>query len=156
MSTLRERGFKGLIYHTPGVANVDFLRVAGRHGEGMVVPTGPVLVGDVLPDSHPSKKPALTFLSAYEGKYGESSRNNFAGYAYDAYLLLDKVVAEAAKKGKPGTDAFRQAIRAGLEAVKEMPVTHGVVNMTETDHSGMDHRSIVLITSKDGKWAVLE
>lgn len=42
--TLAERGYKGVMYQTHGVANNDFLRIGGKALEGTFVPAGPVLV----------------------------------------------------------------------------------------------------------------
>ena len=47
---LKERGFKGVIYQTHGVANNDFLRVGGKDVDGSIVPVGPVLVASQLPE----------------------------------------------------------------------------------------------------------
>src|SRR5690606_15700337 len=66
--TLRERGYKGPIYHNHGVINKDFLRVGGKALEDAYAPTGPVMVAEQLPDSNPIKKVALEFTKAYEGK----------------------------------------------------------------------------------------
>lgn len=152
MRELKERGFKGLIYQTHGMANNDVLRLAGKAAEGMILPTGAVLVAESLADDHPSKPVALEFLKLYEGKYGPGARNNFAAFAYDAYLVLDQAVAQAKNKAKPGTPEFRAAIRDAIEDLKELPVSHGVINMSPTDHSGFDHRAAVLITVENGKW----
>ena len=43
---LKERGYKGKIYQTHGVANNDFLRVGGKDCEGAWLPSGPILVAD--------------------------------------------------------------------------------------------------------------
>lgn len=152
MRTLRERGYKGTIYQTHGVANADFLRVAGASDEGVLLPTGPVLVAEQLPATHPSKAVAASYAAQYEAKYGARSRNNFGAYAYDAYLLLDAAVARAAKKAAPGTPAFRAALRDALEATRELPVTHGVINMSAQDHSGFDERARVLVTIHADAW----
>ncbi|MGB0129907.1 MAG: ABC transporter substrate-binding protein, partial [Rhodocyclaceae bacterium] len=47
--TLKEKGYKGKIYQTHGVANNDFLRVGGKDVEGTYLPAGPVLVAAQLP-----------------------------------------------------------------------------------------------------------
>jgi branched-chain amino acid transport system substrate-binding protein len=75
---LKERGYKGKVYQTHGVANNDFLRVCGKDCEGEILPVGPILVADQLPDSNPAKKSALAYKTAYEGKYGKGSVVTFA------------------------------------------------------------------------------
>ena len=153
--TLAERGYKGRIYQTHGVANNDFLRVGGKNVEGAVLPVGPVLVAEQLPDSHPSKKPALEFIKAYEGANGAGSRSTFGAHAWDAELLLQRAVPEALKKAKPGTPDFRAALREALENVKDLAATHGVFSYSATDHKGLDSRASVLIRIENGAWKVL-
>ncbi len=156
MRALRERGYKGQIYQTHGVANNGFLRVSGTADEGAILPSGPVLVVEQLPETHPSRAPGLAYVKAYEAKHGADSRNNFGAYAHDAYLLLDHAVPKAAKAAKPGTPAFRQALRDAIEGTKDLAVTHGVINMTPTDHSGFDERARVLLVIREGSWKVLK
>ncbi|NML26031.1 ABC transporter substrate-binding protein [Zoogloea dura] len=156
MRALRERGFKGQFYQTHGAANNDFLRVAGNTDEGLVLPTGLVLVAEQLPDSNPSKKVALNYLKAYEGKHGAASRNPFGAYAQDAYLLLDKAVATVGKKAAPGTPEFRAALRDALEKTKDLPLTHGINTMSATDHSGLGDGARVLITIEKDSWKLLK
>ncbi|CAG9264918.1 Branched-chain amino acid ABC transporter substrate-binding protein [Burkholderia diffusa] len=150
--TLKERGYKGKVYQTHGVANNDFLRVCGKDCEGEILPAGPVLVTDQLPDSNPVKKPALGYKAAYEKAYGAGSLSTFGGHAWDAGLLLQRAIPDALKKGQPGTEAFREALRASLESVKDLPVSHGVINTTPTDHNGFDTRARVMVQIVDGKW----
>src|SRR5437016_9145855 len=89
------RGYKGKIYQTHGVANPAFLRVVGKDGNGTILPIGPMLVYETLPDSNPLKKSAAEYITKYEAKYGKGSRTTFGGHGYDAYLLLAKAVPEA-------------------------------------------------------------
>ncbi|MGH8777689.1 ABC transporter substrate-binding protein [Paraburkholderia sp.] len=150
--TLKERGYKGKIYQTHGVANNDFLRVCGKDCEGELLPAGPILVADQLPDSNPVKKSALAYKAAYEKAYGMGSVATFGGHAWDAGQLLQVAIPEALKKAQPGTEAFREALRSALENVKELPVSHGIINTTATDHNGLDKRARVIVQVVDGRW----
>src|SRR6202012_3428895 len=109
--TFGARGDKGLIYQTHGAASMDFMRIAGKSAEGVIMASGPVMDPEDQPDSALTKKPGLALNSAYETKYGPNTRSQFAGHAYDAFLLLERVVPVALKKAKPGTPEFRDAIR---------------------------------------------
>ncbi|CAN0617375.1 branched-chain amino acid transport system substrate-binding protein [Burkholderia multivorans] len=149
---LKERGYKGHVYQTHGVANNDFLRVCGKDCDGEILPTGPVLVTDQLPDSNPVKKPSQAYKAAYEKTYGAGSLSTFGAHAWDAGQLLQRAIPEALKKAQPGTEAFRDALRVALENVKDLPVSHGVVNMTPGDHNGFDNRARVMVQIVDGKW----
>jgi branched-chain amino acid transport system substrate-binding protein len=148
------RGYKGKIYQTHGVANPDFLRVVGKDGDGTILPIGPMLVFEQLPDTNPVKKTAAEYITKYEAKYGPGSRTTFGGHAYDTYLLLSRAVPEALKKAKPGTREFRVALRDALESTKELPATHGVFTMTPTEHNGLDNRARTMIRIDNGKWVL--
>lgn len=103
------RNYKQAVYHTHGVVNRDFIRVAGKSAEGVIAPSGAVVVAEQLPDSHPLKAAGVDFLKQYEGKYGAGSRNAFAAYAWDAGLILQAAIPVATKAAKPGSPNFRQA-----------------------------------------------
>jgi len=151
-ATLKERGYKGTVYQTHGIANNDFLRVGGKNVEGTILPAGPVLVADQLPESNPLKKSAMTYIQKYEAAYGPGSVSTFGAHAWDAGLLLSNAVPIALKKASPGTKEFRAALRDALETTKELAGAHGVFNMSPQDHLGFDERARVMVQIKDGKW----
>ena len=147
------RGYKGRIYQTHGVANPDFLRVVGKDGNGTLLPAGPMLVYEQLPDSNPVKKVAAGYITQYEKKFG--TRSTFGGHAYDAHLLLNSAIPEALKKAKPGTKEFRAALRDALEKANVV-ATHGVYVMTPHDHNGLDNRARMMVRIDDGKWVLVK
>jgi branched-chain amino acid transport system substrate-binding protein len=151
-SSLRERGYKGLIYQTHGAASMDFIRIAGPAAEGVIMASGPVMNPEGQPDSALTKKPGLALDTAYEAKYGANSRSQFAGHAYDAFEVLKRVVPVALKSAKPGTPEFHEAIRQAFMSEHEIAATQGVYNWTEKDRSGLDDRSRIVLTVKDGKY----
>jgi branched-chain amino acid transport system substrate-binding protein len=112
---LKEKGYKGLIYQTHGVANSDFLRVGGKDVEGAFLPVGPMLVAAQLPNDNPVKKSALEYVNKYEAAHGKGSVSSFGGHAWDAGVLLENAIPVALKKGEPGTREFRKALRDALE-----------------------------------------
>src|SRR5438477_1141954 len=148
-TALRERGYKGLIYQTHGAASMDFIRIAGAAAEGVFMASGPVMDPEDQPDEAQTKRPGLALNKAYEAKYGP--RSQFAGHSYDAFLVLERVVPVALKKAKPGTPEFREAIRQALMTEREIAASQGVYNFTEKDRYGLDDRSRILLTVKDGK-----
>jgi branched-chain amino acid transport system substrate-binding protein len=153
-SALRERGYKGLIYQTHGAASMDFIRIAGAAAEGVLMASGPVMDPEDQPDSALTKKPGLALNKAYEAKYGPNSRSQFAGHSYDAFLVLERVIPVALKKAKPGTPEFREAIRQALLTERDIAASQGVYNFTEKDRYGVDDRSRILLTVKDGKYVL--
>lgn len=153
--TLRERGYKGPIYQTHGAATQDLIRIGGAAVEGVILPAGPAIVAEQLPESSQVKPASLAFVTQYEARYGAGSRNQFGAHIFDALQLLNRVVPVALKSAQPGTKAFRSAIRTALESEKDIVGSQGVFNFTKDDHFGLDQRGRVLITVKDGRWSVL-
>ncbi len=153
---LRERGYKGVIYQTHGAANTDFLRVGGKDVEGTILPAGPILVASQLPDANPLKKVGVDYTTRYEAANGAGSITTFGAHIYDAGILLANAIPVALKTAKPGTPAFRAALRDALEGLKDVSCTHGVITMTPTDHAGHDARARLMVTIKDGRWTLLQ
>jgi len=149
---LRNRGYKGLIYQTHGAASMDFIRIAGKAAEGVIMVSGPVMDPEDQPDSALTKKPGMALVKAYEAKYGP--RSQFAGHSYDAFLVLQRVVPDALKVAKPGTPEFRDAIRKAFLTEREIAASQGVYNFTEKDRYGLDDRSRILLTVKNGKYVL--
>ncbi|NWG30444.1 MAG: ABC transporter substrate-binding protein [Rhodocyclaceae bacterium] len=154
--TLKEKGYKGAFYQTHGVANKDFLRVCGKDCEGTLLPAGPVLVAAQLPDSNPIKKVALDYVTKYEAAHGKGSASTFGAHAWDAGILLQHAVPVALKKAKPGTKEFKAALRDALEGLKNVTVSHGIVNMSPTDHLGFDQRARVMVKIENGDWKLIQ
>jgi branched-chain amino acid transport system substrate-binding protein len=153
-TTLTEKGYKGLLYFNHGVANNDFLRVGGKDVEGAFVPASPVIVASQLPASHPAKERAMEYTKLYEAAHGPGSVSAFGSYTWDACLELANAIPVALKTAQPGTPEFRKALRDALEATRNLEVSNGVVNMSPTDHLGLDKRARVMVRIHDGKWAL--
>lgn len=153
---LVERGYKKPIYHNHGTVNREFIKVGGKAVEGAIAPTGPLIVPEDLPADNAVKSVASDFTKRYEQTFGEGTRNAFGGYSYDGYLLLDAAVAAALKKAKPGTPEFKQALRDALESSKNIVGTHGVYNITPTNHNGLDERARVLVRVDNGEWRLIK
>jgi len=152
---LIERGYKGAIYQTHGIATPDFIRLGGKDVEGTLFPTQPVVVAHDLPADHPVKKAALDFVTRYEARYGAGTVTQFAGDAAGVYPLLDSAVTRALKKGTPGTPEFRAALRDALEQTENLAVPNGIVNMSPHDHVGLDQRASVMGIVKNGQFHYL-
>ncbi|RJG07371.1 ABC transporter substrate-binding protein [Noviherbaspirillum cavernae] len=150
-----ERNYKGKIYQTHGAASRDLIRLGGKDVEGSFVVAGLAVMPEALPDNHPSKKLAVDFVDRYEKQFGAGTRNQFAAHGYDAQLLLQAVVPQALKKGKPGTPEFRAALKDALESTKGITITQGVVRYTPKDHFGLEDDARVLLTIDNGNWKLV-
>ena len=155
-AALLEKGYKGRLYQTHGVATNDFIRIGGAKVEGTLMAGGPMLVADDLAATNPIKAVAQGYIKAYDAKFGAGTTSTFGANTYDAGLLLGKAIPEALKKAKPGTPEFRVALRDALEATKEVVGAQGVFNMSPQNHNGMDARARVMMTVKGGKWTLVQ
>ncbi|AYQ39318.1 branched-chain amino acid ABC transporter substrate-binding protein [Burkholderia aenigmatica] len=153
--TLIERGYKGPIYQTHGIATPEFIKLGGKDVDGTLFPTQPVVVARTLPADHPARKAALAFVDAYEAKYGAGTVTQFAGDAAGVYPRLVDAVGRALKAAQPGTPAFRAALRRELERAHELVVPNGVVNTSDKDHVGLDQRASVMGIVKQGRFVYL-
>ncbi len=155
-SALAERNYKGQIYQSHGAGSKDFLRIAGKSAEGLLLPIGPVLLPKQLPDDHASKKSVNEFSTAFFGKYGPDAGVVFAAHAYDVVNILKVALPVAIGKGKPGTPEFRAALRDAIEGAKNVAGANGVYNFTKDDHYGLDQRGALMVQVKDGDWLMMK
>lgn len=147
---LAERGFKGNVYGQHGLINPDFVRVAGASANNSVMPTGPVIVAEQLPNDYPTKKIALDFRSTFQKVNGAPTTDAFSAYSFDGYMVFADAAARA--KGEPGTPAFRAALRDAIFSSKEVVGTHGVYNFKPGDLYGVDQRARVIVKLDNGQW----
>jgi branched-chain amino acid transport system substrate-binding protein len=153
---LAERGYKGRLYGTHGLINADFVRVAGSSADGLIVPSGPVMVADQLPAANPVRKVALEFQGAYKKSEGALPNDAFSAYTFDAYLVFADAAARALKGGsEPGTPQFRAALKEAIGTTHELVGTHGVYTFKPDDVYGLDRSSIVLIRLDKGQWKLV-
>ena len=81
--------------------------------------------------------------------------NSFAAHMWNAYLMLERAVPVALKTARsraPSSSA--SALRDALEGIRELVTTHGVMNMSPTDHMGFDQRARVMVQIRDGGWTL--
>ena len=154
---LAERGWHGPVYSSHGIINVDFLRVAGKSAEGLVAPTGPVVMADQLPDGNPIKAATAKFRHLYKKANDDDTLNPFAAYGYDAFLVMFDAMKRALATGAtPGTPKFQVEMRDALVTTKDVVGTHAVYNFMPGERHGTDDRSRVLVTFRNGKWELLK
>lgn len=151
---LKDRNYKGKLYGAHSLINPDFIRVAGSSAEGLVAPTGPVIVADQLPDDHPVKEMSGKFHDIFQKTNGKPSTDAYSAYAFDAWLIAAeaarKVIAEG--KAKPGTPEFRAALRDAIMSGTEIKGTHGIYAFKKGESFGSDERGRVLVRLEKGKW----
>ncbi|MES1163905.1 MAG: ABC transporter substrate-binding protein, partial [Rhizobacter sp.] len=149
---LAERGFRGGIYGQHGLINPDFIRVAGPAGNGALMPTGPVIVAEQLPENYPTKKIALDFRNVFQKVNNAPTTDAFSAYSFDAWLVFVDAAARAMTKAEPGTAAFRVALRDAIFSTSEVVGVHGVYTFKPGAVYGVDQRARVIVKLDNGQW----
>ena len=149
---MAERGFKGKTYGTVALVNPDFVHVGGKAAEGIQVSAGPVIVAEQLPDDHFAKKLALDFRAVYQKTHNIPTTDGFSAYSFDAWLIFANAAEQALKTTKPGTSAFRGALRDAILSTRELPGVHAIYNFKPGAVTGVDERSLVIVRLTDGAW----
>lgn len=152
--TLKKQGYTGQFYQTHGAALDAFLKLGGEHVEDTILAASLMLVLPEIDPDNPSVPIVQDYIERYTDLHGEAPAT-FGANVFDAGLLLQEAIPQAAQQADPGTPEFRQALRDAIESTTELVATQGVYNMTPEDHSGFDERGRELITVKDGQWRLL-
>ncbi len=135
------------LYQSHGVASKSFIELAGPAAEGVRLPAAALLVGDKLPDSDPQKKVVVDYKKTYEDT-AKQPVSTFGGHAFDGLYIL----VEAMKRAN-STDPKK--IRDEIEKTKGFVGTGGIVNMSPTDHLGLDLSAFRMLEIKGGDWTMI-
>ena len=136
------------LYHAHGVASEEFIKLAGPAAEGVRLPAAALLVADKLPANDPQKKVAVDYTKAFQEKW-KTDVSTFGGHAYDGLMIA----VEAIKRAN-STDKAK--VRDALEATKGYVGTGGVVNMSATDHMGLDLSAFRMLEVKNSDWTLAQ
>jgi branched-chain amino acid transport system substrate-binding protein len=144
---VRQLGITLPLYMSHGVSSKKFIELAGEASEGIILPSGKVIVADVLPAADAQKKALLAYVQGYKQKFGVEG-DHFGGHAWDAVMLL--------KKGIEQGGSTPAAIRDGLEKIAGFAGIGGVFSFSAQDHAGLTREAFVLVQVKNRDWALVE
>lgn len=144
----RQIGMTVPLYQSHGVASKEFIRLAGEAAEGVRLPAAALLVADKLPDSDSQKLVVTHYSREYQARF-KSDVSTFGGHAYDGLML-----AVEAMKRAGSTDKAK--VRDALEATKGYVGTGGIVNMSPTDHMGLDLSAFRMLEIRKGDWTLVK
>ena len=99
---LRDLGYKGQIYHSHGSVSRPVLQAGGKSLEGSIAPTGPVIVADELPESHPTKKAALDFIRILRREMGQGHAQSVRGICLGRHACRDGCNSERIEGRRAG------------------------------------------------------
>jgi branched-chain amino acid transport system substrate-binding protein len=136
------------LYQSHGVASRSFIELAGPAAEGVRLPAAALLVAEQLPDSDPQKRVVMEYKQLYESTQNQPV-STFGGHAYDGLMILVEAIRRA-----NSTDGIR--LRDAIRETRGFVGTGGVVNMSATDHMGLDLSAFRMIEIRNGTWKLLD
>ncbi len=140
----RQLGMTIPLYQSHGVASKDFIKLAGDAAEGVRLPAAAVLAAEALAKDDPQRAVAVAYKRDYESRYKQDI-STFGGHAYDGLMIAVNAIKRAG-----GTDKAK--LRDAIEATKGFVGTGGIVNMSPTDHMGLDLTYFRMLEVKKGNW----
>jgi branched-chain amino acid transport system substrate-binding protein len=143
----KQLGLKIPLYMSHGVSSKKFIELAGDAAEGIRLPSGKVLVADLLPKSDPQKKSLMAFVRNYQNHY-KTEGDHFGGHAWDAVMLLKGAIER-------GGDS-PAAIRDQLEKTRQFHGIGGTFNYSVQDHAGLGKDAFVLVEVKSRDWVIVK
>lgn len=144
----RQVGITLPLYQSHGVASKEYIKLSGPAAEGVRLPAAALLVADLLPAGDAQKPVVTAYTQAYGDKY-KADVSTFGGHAYDGLMLAVQAI-----KAAGSTDKAK--VRDALEATKGYVGTGGVVNMSPSDHMGLDLSAFRMLEIKNGTWSLVK
>jgi branched-chain amino acid transport system substrate-binding protein len=143
----RQLGVKLPLYMSHGVSSKKFIQLAGDAAEGIRLPSGKVVVADLLPNSDSQKKSLIAFVKDYQNHY-KAEGDHFGGHAWDAVMLIKTALDHGAD-----TSA---TIRDQIEKIKGFAGIGGIFNYSAQDHAGLGKDAFVLVEVKKKDWVIVK
>ena len=144
---VKQLGIKLPLFMSHGVSSKKFIELAGDAADGIILPSGRVIVSDVLPAGDKQKKSLMAFVKDYQNHY-KAEGDHFGGHAWDAVMLLKGAIER-------GGDS-PAAIRDQLEKTSHFAGIGGIFNYSSTDHAGLTKDAFVLVEIKNKDWALVK
>jgi branched-chain amino acid transport system substrate-binding protein len=143
----RQLGITLPLYQSHGVASKQFIELAGPAAEGVRLPAAALLIADKLPNTDPQKPVVVNYSRTYQEKTGQAV-STFGGHAYDGLMILVAAMQRA-------KNADKAKVRDEIEQTKGYIGTGGIVNMSPTDHMGLDLSAFHMLEIKNGDWTLV-
>ncbi|WP_448045072.1 ABC transporter substrate-binding protein [Bradyrhizobium liaoningense] len=141
---IRQLGIDLPVYHAHGVGSEEFIKLAGAAAEGVRALAPALMISDKLPGSDPQKPIVTNYVKAFEDRWKDHV-SMFGGQAHDNFFIVVDAIKRAGSVDKA-------KVRDQIEATKKYIGTGGEVNMTPTDHMGLDLWSLRMLEVKNGTW----
>ena len=143
----RQLGIKIPLFMSHGVSSKKFIELAGEAAEGIKLPSGKVVVADLLPGSDQQKKSLMAFVKDYQNHF-KAEGDHFGGHAWDAVMLIKNAIEKGADSPA--------SIRDQLEKVRGFAGIGGSFTFSAQDHAGLGKDAFVLVEVKNKDWVIVK
>ena len=144
---IKQLGIKLPLFMSHGVSSKKFIELAGDAAEGIMLPSGRVIVANQMPNTDPQKKALLSYVSNYKKVY-KVDGDHFGGHAWDAMMLLKGAIEKAGDSPA--------AIRDRLEKTTKFAGIGGTFSYSPQDHAGLTKDAFVLVEIKNQNWVLVK
>jgi branched-chain amino acid transport system substrate-binding protein len=144
----RQLNIEQPLYQSHGVASRQFIELAGPAANGVRLPAAALLVADKLPENDPQRPVVIEYSRIFQ----EATRqpvSTFGGHAYDGLMILVEAIRRA-------NSVEPRRIRDEIERTRGFIGTGGIVNMSPTDHLGLDVTAFRMLEIRNGDWTLAE
>lgn len=143
----KQLGINLPLFMSHGVSSKKFIELAADAAEGIILPSGRVIVADQLPASDPQKKSLMAYVKEYQKRYNTEG-DHFGGHAWDALMLVKTAIEKGGAKP--------EAIRNQLEKTRKFKGIGGIFNYSVQDHAGLTKDAFVMVQVKGKDWVLVE
>ena len=143
---MQQLGMTTPLYQSHGVASAKFIELAGDAAEGIILPTGKIMVANLLAENDVHRPVLLQYSKDFNDRF-KMPASGFGGYAFDALGILAKAMA--------GTNGDRDKIRDNIEKLTGYVGISGTFNFSPKDHNGLGEDAFVMVRIQKGTWALL-
>uniref|UniRef100_A0A831UDW9 ABC transporter substrate-binding protein n=1 Tax=Geobacter metallireducens TaxID=28232 RepID=A0A831UDW9_GEOME len=142
----KQLGLRLPLYMSHGVSSKKFIGLAGDAAEGIILPSGRVIVADLLPNSDRQKKSLIAFVKDYQ-RHFKAEGDHFGGHAWDAVMLLKTAMERGGDNPA--------AIRDQLERIRGFAGIGGIFSYQASDHAGLTKDAFVLVEIRNQDFALV-
>jgi len=143
---MKQLGMKMPLIMSHGVSNRKFIELAGSAAEGVIFPTGKLLVAESISGTDKQKPVLLKYASDFKAKYDRDA-DTFGGHAWDALQIVVNAMRKVGDNPKK--------LRDTIERTRGFVGVSGVFNFSPKDHNGLSKDAFVMVQVRNGRWVLL-
>jgi branched-chain amino acid transport system substrate-binding protein len=118
------------------IVTTSVVKAAGKYYEGLISPVLRGMLGQELANDDPQKKVTMSYIKAYEKKYGRNP-GPFECLPHDGVMILKEALNRAVPQFNGDLKHDRNILRDEMENTKDYIGIGAIVTFSPTDHEGI-------------------